>query len=538
MLTAMAAGALVYHRALSYFFSQDDFLGLARVNGLAPRLVQPWRYIANQAIWDVLRPFGAHNAFPHHLASLLAHLGCVAMVYALLARRLSRSGALVGATFFAVHPALFTALHWVSAVGDPLALLYGLIVLALMRRTDAWRWMTVPLFGLSLMAKESLLLLPVVAAAFHAWERAGTPADGASRPDRETPAGGRIASALIIDGPVLALAVVSIAYVIYFFAAAYGTYFLSSSSPGVGADHATRSPYALGWGANLWQNLFTYLGWTANFLLPTVRRVSDAVDPGVYLWAIGAIVLWLAGLASRRLRAGGWLLGGFTWLMFVLPVLPLKNHTYHYYLYAPLFGAAWCVGAAIDAMRSQAGRLVTDRTAPVERGDVPRAGGLTRAVAASTIATVGVVLLTLNGWLLVRKIETMPFVLSQLRADPIIDRARIAWNVRESLARYAQPPGDTLIFWSPIASALGPSGEPLAAPLPRETYWEHNVRDALLDGLAVRVMFPQVAAVRFVHEYQPTGSSARYAIYRPDGGLMVATSAAVDSFLDTKAQAR
>lgn len=538
MLAAMAAGVVVYHRALTYFFSQDDFLGLARANGLAPRLVQPWRYIANQAIWDVLRPFGTHDAFPHHLSSLLTHLGCVAIIYALLARRLSRSGALVGATFFAVHPAVFTALHWASAVGDPLALLFGLMVLVLMRRTDVWRWMIVPLFGLSLMAKESLLLMPVVAAAFRAWERAGPAPEGASGPGREAHSGDRIRRRPVIDGPMLALAAISVAYVIYFFAAAYGTYFLSPSSSGVGPDQAAQSPYALGWGVTLWQNLLTYLGWTANFLLPTVRRFSDAVDPGVYAWAIGGVALWLAGLASRRLRAGGWHLGGLIWLMFLLPVLPLRNHTYHYYLYAPLFGAAWCMGAAIDATRSQIGRRDPNRPVRIRRGGTPRAGGWTHAVAASAVAMVGTVLLTLNGWLLVRKIETAPFVLPELRADPIIDRARIAWNVRESLAPYAQPAGDTLLFWSPTAASLGPHGEALAAPSPRETYWERNVREALLGGLAVRVMFAQVSEARFVREFQPTPATSRYAVYRPEGRVRIATSAEVDSILGSMAAAR
>ena len=149
------------------------------------------------------------------------------------------------------------------------------------------------------------------------------------------------------------------------------------------------------------------------------------------------------------------------------------------------------------------------------------------------LACAGAALLTLNGALVVRKIETMPFVLPDLRAEPVVDRARIAQDVREGIAASLPPPGDTLLFWSPIAESLGPHGEPLSAPAPRETYWERNVRDALAEGLAVRVMFPQIAAVEFVRESRPTDPTTRLALYRPDGRVRVITSAALDSVLES-----
>jgi len=67
------------------------------------------------------------------------------------------------------------------------------------------------------------------------------------------------------------------------------------------------------------------------------------------------------------------------------------------------------------------------------------------------------------------------------------------------------------------------------------TYWERNVQNALLDGLAVRVLFPRVNAVRFVREFRPTPPDEWYAVYRPDGRVRVATSAEVDSILRMRA---
>jgi hypothetical protein len=135
----------------------------------------------------------------------------------------------------------------------------------------------------------------------------------------------------------------------------------------------------------------------------------------------------------------------------------------------------------------------------------------------------------------VRKIEFMPFVLPGLRAESIVDRARIARNIQRDLSAVTLPPGVTLLFWSPTAASLGPRGERLALPAPGTTYWERNVREALLGGLAVRVMFPQVADVRFVREFPPTPGHEWHAAYLPDGRVRVFTPAEVDSILKAAA---
>jgi len=529
LVIAATAAVLVYHRALGYFFSQDDFLGLAQASGLAPRLVQPWRYLANQAVWDVLRPLGTAQAWPHHLLSLAVHAACVALLCDRLARRLPPWAALAGAVFFAVHPMLFATLYWFSTVGDPLALFFGLLTLRAHERSDRWRWLAVPFFVLSLLSKESLILLPVVVAVLRRW--------GAQPASGETRSAGRVSppGRKTVDGLVLALAGASLAYVVYFLTLAYGAYFVSSGGSVVQAGEAARAPYALAWGANLWQNLLTYLGWTVAFALPVVRGFSDAVDPAVYPWAGGALALWLSGLFAARLRRAGWMIGGLVWLLFILPVLPLRNHTYHYYLYAPLAGAAWCVaaafGAAFPAGERHKGRSRAPRAREARDAQRPPPAAAAGWVAAGAFAA----LLTLNGVLLVRKIETMPFVLPELRAEPIVDRARIARNVQESLSAASLPPGVSLRFWSPTAASLGPRGEPLGSPAPVPTYWERNVQNALLDGLAVRVLFPRVNAVRFVREFRPTPPDEWYAVYRPDGRVRVATSAEVDSILRMRA---
>jgi hypothetical protein len=434
-----------------------------------------------------MRPLAGLDATAYHLLSLASHAACVVLLSALLIRRVSGPAALLGAVFFAAHPALFSAVYWFSAIGDGLALLFALAAFMLALRTDSVRWISLPAFALSLMAKESTLLLPVVVALAG---RLDPVASGASR--------------RVSIGVTLGLAAIALAY---------GATFVTGNAFGVRGELSATAPYAFGVGAHIGANALTYLGWAVASLYPVVRGFDEAVDPTVYPWAIGALVLWLAGLASRRLRRSGWVIGGAIWLGFLLPVLGLKNHTYHYYLYAPLAGAAWCVAAAADRL--------------VPRG---RAGWL--------IAGAAAILLTLNGALLVRRIERMPFVLPGLRSEPIVDRALIARNVYEGLASARLPDGVRLLFWSPTAASLGPRGERLAGPAPRATYWEHNVRAALLEGLAVRVMFPNLAEVRFVREFAPGPPNEWYAAYLPDGRVRVETAARVDSILRATASGR
>jgi hypothetical protein len=487
-LALVAAGAWVWWDALGTFFSQDDFAKLATTMGLAPRLTGAWRILGNQLAFDLLHHLAGLDPRPYHLASLAAHTGCALALAALLARRLSRAAAFAGGLFFLVHPAVFACLYWASTLADGLALLFALAALGALERRGMMRWLALPLFALSLLAKESTVLLPLAALLL---AHAAPPHDAV----RPAPSPSR-------DWPRLSLWALAAIYVVYFATSAYPTYFVPPTAAGA---TAAAPAYALARGGTLLWSFLTLTGWAVNFLLPTVRGFTDALDPSVYPWAIGAVLVWALGCRSRALRRNGWAAGGGLYLAFLLPVLPLAHHTYHYYLEAPLVGMAWCVAAAVET--------ATARAASATRGLV---------VAALALG------LTLNGWALTRKNENMPFLYPELRSDPIVDRARIAARARDGLIAAALTPGTRLAFWSPSLVSLAHSRPDST----RETYFEQNVRSALLDGLAVRVMFPVVDSVTFVRAYRPLPDPWRYAIYRLDGGLRVATSAEVEELLE------
>jgi hypothetical protein len=267
----------------------------------------------------------------------------------------------------------------------------------------------------------------------------------------------------------------------------------------VGGEAYALAPSAIG------ANLLTYAGWTANRWLATVTGFGDAVDPAVAAWGWGLLALGVLGAALPASRRAGAAAAAVAFVLMLAPVLPLARHTYHYYLVPALPAAALLVAALSAPLLSR----------------LPRAAAAALALAVALGAT-------LDGAALVRKVETMPFRVEGLRADPTVDRARIAANAIAGVRRAALPPGTVLRFWSPqVLNMALAEGVPAAA----EGYYERNVRAALLDGLAVRVSVPAVDSVVFVRTFSPREPDERWAVYRHDGVLEVLTAAQVASFL-------
>jgi len=490
---------IVWRGALAYYFSQDDFGGLARARGLAPRLIDPNRWLSHQAYWDLMRPFGIASAWAYHAISIAAHAACAVALHALLRRRFARPAAFLAAAFFATHPMLFTAVHWASAVGDPLALLFALIALglALGNRHRVW---ALPCLGLSLLFKESCLLLPAVVFAHQQW---GT------LPDRRNASRGLPRTANRPDLVLVGMWGITAIAGAHLVLVSYGANVRNALAAASGA----AAPYALGDPRAALDNALTYLGWTANLWFPTVRAFSDSVDPAVWPWAFGLLAVWALGLVFRRLRDRGWIATGITYAALLLPVLPLRNHTYHYYLDASLIGIAWGIAAAGDAALTA--RRIRER--------------------AVTWAAAGALalLFAVNSLALVHKIETMPFVIPELRADPTIDRSRIARNAFESLRAAHVLDGMNLVFWSPTSAPMLAGTMAGRAAASADRYYAANLRAALLDGLAIRVMFPGVHGVSFAppetSRSAASAESTRVAVYTPGGHLKLLTIGEFDS---------
>ncbi len=489
----LAAGlAVVFGGALRYYFSQDDFQHLARAAGLLPALFTPYRPVASLGFFPLLRAIAGLAPVPYHVASLVVHASVCLLAYGWLRRFHAVVPAAAGTAWFAVHPALYTALYWVSAINVPLMWLFALLALHAERARGPRRWLALPWLALALLTRETAVAVPLLVLATRAWERSLSPRD-----------------------PV-PIAMVALA-------AAYAAWLAALDVFGVRGGSAAASAYHMAIGGHMIGNLLSYAGWAVNAFAATVRGFSDAIDPDVFAWGWAALALWSLGAWRPALRRGGWILGGAWFVIALLPVLPLAHHTYHYYLYGPLLGVSWCIAAAWSAVAGPgAARSAT--------GPGPSAGarpaGRAPLVALAAVAA----LWTWNGAVLVHSIETHPFV-DGLRADATVDRALIAQRALADLSAAGLPDGTVLKFWSPTAIERDREAGHDAA---RESYWEQNVREALFDGLAVRLVIPQVRRAEFVRAFAPSDTAAadvRYAVYRIDGTLGVARAGELQSML-------
>ncbi|HEX8190939.1 MAG TPA: tetratricopeptide repeat protein, partial [Pyrinomonadaceae bacterium] len=111
-----------------------------------------------------------------HLLNLLVHTTATVLVYRVL-RRMNAGVAVAGfaALLFGVHPAHVESVSWVSGIPDPLAALFYLPALLwyVRHRQEArgrgWLALSIAFFALSLLCKETAIVLPAV---LFAWELA------------------------------------------------------------------------------------------------------------------------------------------------------------------------------------------------------------------------------------------------------------------------------------------------------------------------------------------------------------------------------
>lgn len=264
-----------------------------------------------------------------HLTSLLLHLGCVLLVFALARLWLGAPWpAFYGAAVFALHPWGVEAHVWINGRSDPLALLFGLGAMALVllaeRRGD--RRLLVPAglsLTLGLFAKETLLLaLPAILVM--------PAARGDASPLRD-----RLAPRLACLALPAAL-------------------YLGARSWVLGGMRTHRDADMLfEAGRNLPWLLFDALRQAIAPSIPYLRSLRDEYAD-LAPWQIGlaaVVVLAVCGLAWRaRARAP---LAAWSLLWFLPPLVPVAIITtalwpgFGRYLYLPVAGLAWALAELV-----------------------------------------------------------------------------------------------------------------------------------------------------------------------------------------------
>lgn len=489
------AALIAYSNAVDYFFSQDDFTFLARAMGIAqyPDFTEPFgtRVLSTRIYFQAMKGLFGLRPEPYHWASLFLHALNALLLFAVAKRWTgSRAAAIVAGLAFATSDLAFTAVFWISGVQDLLATTFLLVSTLLwihgLEKGALWSALSACALGLSVLCKEIGVFFPLVLAmiawAHGHWNR-------------------RKALALLPHAAVSVAAALLLA---------------------AGASKVTEAgAYSTGMSSGILHNLATYLKWAVDVVHPFKDRVA-AIDHDAWKVAVpAAFVTTLFILTFRgRKRHVAWSAAG--WFMLTLaPVLPLLHHTYAYYLYAALVGAATLAGMTADRVSGAMSRAFEVRLRRSEAsgtGAVPastRAGGTLLRHAFTVAAAVA---LCAMGWLNIRAREHtyLPpdFVLPH---DHVLRSSALSQAAASTFPGESIPEGADLILINPFA--------PVSVDLSgRRSHGGERVemdmiRMALRDGAVLKVLKPTLGEIRFAYRMEREWENRHGLLYDAYGRL-------------------
>jgi tetratricopeptide (TPR) repeat protein len=370
LAVVLAATFVVYSGTLNFQFVFDDvgqIVGnqLIREARFVPHYFQlhVWGQVAPNLKGNYYRPvfvlwlflnyqlFGL-NPLWWHVTTVLMHVGATALVF-FLCRKLLRDDAtaLVAAALFGLHPVHIEAVAWISGVSEPLhAILFLGTLLSYIRarerRSSPWLAASLVLYVVTMLSKETALVLPAFVLLYEWLYR---PGQAAAQP----PPGQRLRSALLLLSPYVLLSLLYVALRIHVLE---------------GFSHAlTQVPLRvdlLTFPSLLWfyTRLLVYpTGLSAFYDTPYIASL-DVRHVLLPLLGVAAIAcgLWYWWRRSRRPEVA------FASLLLIIPLLPLFNLdifrqgdiTHDRYLYLPSLGFCILVALAIQALPARGrGRL-------------------------------------------------------------------------------------------------------------------------------------------------------------------------------------
>lgn len=367
----LAATFGVYAATLRYQFVYDD-AGIIVNNPL----VQSWQSVPRyftEHVWSYMFPdvpgnyyrpvfllwlrfnhwlFGL-EPFGWHLTTVLAHTGVTFLVY-LLAKRITGDlmAAAVSGLVFGLHPAHIESVAWISGVTEPLVALFFISSLLCYQkwrsesRQRGWLALSLSLFALALLSKETAILLPLIVFASEMLLGEQPEQSGRSWFARAKPAALRLIPFLVLLSVYLT-ARVAVLKGLGHSVTALPLSTVAYTLPSVGYFYI--------------QSLLWPVGLSAFYDTPYVTQPTalNFVLPLAVVIVVAAALWWI----SRRSKAA--LLAV---VLLILPVLPLLNISvfpeseiaHDRYLYLPSVGLAVLIGlgaSRLGALRPQSAKL-------------------------------------------------------------------------------------------------------------------------------------------------------------------------------------
>jgi hypothetical protein len=413
-----------------------------------------WRILSSYAYFGVTSSIFGLNATAFHVLSLLFHVAnAVAVFYIARTLSLGRGASLVASAFFAVHPSLYVPAFAISSIGEILscffALLAALYVLRARRPEDPTAILAVSLlFVASLLSKETTILFPLLVLPIYAVRK--------MRLKRAIP---------------LLVTLVAVA-------AAYGALLYRENIFGIREGSTEGGAYQLALGSKLLTSLQTYFKWSFNLVESWKEFPSNVLDPGAASWLLVGAAVFLLLAVARAAERRKTILCSLWFFLMLLPVLPLAEHPYHYYLYIPLAGFGPALGILlIDWLRRSRWQYTASATL--------------------------IVALSVNSALVIPRIEEATVSDSQRRREAVFDRPIVAENLISDLQRRELPDGVKLLLISPLGDIMQGTAREHPYLVRGGSYWDSNLRAAISEDRGVRLFFPQVDTVVFARELTP-----------------------------------
>lgn len=308
------------------FFALDDFWILNQAARITPHSLTDlgqflrmnhtgfmlYRPLTQADYFYLLHVLFGYDASGYHAVHLCIHIANALLVFAIV-RHLTESAraGLAAGLIYAAAPGHITAVYWLAACSMSGTALIVLSMLYLWLRT-ASRWRAVGcavLQVLGLLASEHAVVAPVLLALVSVF-----------RPRREA----RRVIWRHLAAPSVAVGVYLVLKIYYF---AYVRAFAPGEAYRPGSDGA-------GWLVRLGRYAIASLNATA--LLPLGERAWTGV--GALLIAVILFAVWRALRGEERWRLLA--LGGSLFVTALMPVLPLRDHYYDYYIGIAAAGAA------------------------------------------------------------------------------------------------------------------------------------------------------------------------------------------------------
>ncbi|HKQ59186.1 MAG TPA: hypothetical protein VJY35_15095, partial [Candidatus Eisenbacteria bacterium] len=168
-LALLVVAGLAWFRIFSTWFAQDDFRWLLRAaSGPAPAFTTP-RVLSMSLYFRAVHALAGTDPVVFHAIQLGLHLLTGLLLYLVVARRARPGPAAATAALYLTSPALFDALHWISAIADLMcgAFLALAVWLVLGARGAGRAWLAVMAYALALASKEIAVGAAPVLAVLH-----------------------------------------------------------------------------------------------------------------------------------------------------------------------------------------------------------------------------------------------------------------------------------------------------------------------------------------------------------------------------------